>query len=136
MDNISSTFRSKNDPDIPIESPKRSELINTPIETGVEVPFTDYEKEKGHPYPVEYFKLGDNWDIFSEEITTIDSFIQKKIADGDISNTRKAVERELHIMEKLNNMKDEERSVVKIGVLSSYIKFINDTKYIKRYANY
>ena len=101
---------------------------------GVELPFTDYSTQNGHSYLVDYYKLGDNYEVFSDELNTIDSFIEGKIKSGDIANSKKAVDREIKIIEKLNNIKDEEREVVRIGVLAEYIKFLNSTKNIKKYG--
>jgi hypothetical protein len=106
------------------------------IDSGVEVPYTEYEQEHSHSYLVDHYKLGDHYDVFEDEIQTIDSFIKSKIANGDIANTKKAVEKEITIMEKINNIKDDERTTVRIGVLKSYINFLTDTRNIKRYANY
>lgn len=107
----------------------------TTQESSVDVPYTDYEGTKGHAFSVDYFDLGDTYEVFNEEISVIESFMQDKIKSGEIANTRRAVEREIKLIEKLNNIKDEERSVVRIGVLAEYIKFLNSTKNIKKYAN-
>jgi hypothetical protein len=115
--------------------PKGQEASIGEIDSKVEVPFLDYESTKSHPYSVDYFQLGDNWDVFGEDVKVIETYLKGKIESGDIANSQKAVERELKMMEKMNNVKDDERAVVRVGVLKSYIKFLNDTKNIKRYAN-
>lgn len=113
------------------EAPKTDLTLN---DDSVDVPYTDYEASKGHPYTVDLYNLGDNYEVFNEEIKVIESFMQGKIKSGEIANTKKAVEREIKLIEKLNNIKDEEREVVRIGVLAEYIKFLNSTKNIKKYG--
>lgn len=132
---MDTTFRTKSEPSEPvtkIEASKDDSLHST---SEIEAPYTDYKTVNNHPYAVDYFKLGDNWEVFSDEVKTIESFMKDKIASGDIANTRQAVEREIKAMEKLHNVKDDERSVVKVGVLAQYIKFLTNTRNIKRYAN-
>ena len=73
--------------------------------------------------------------MYEPEVKIIESYLQSKIQDGDLADSKKAIDREIKTMEKMNNVKDEERPVVRIGILASYIKFLNDTKNIKRYAN-
>lgn len=103
-------------------------------ENEIEVPYLDHKAQNGHSYLVDYYDLGDNYEVFDEEIGVIESFMQGKIKSGEIANTKKAVEREIKLIERLNNIKDEEREVVRIGVLAEYIKFLNSTKNIKKYG--
>ena len=113
-------------------------------EIQVEVPYLDYEKEHNHPHSVDYFKLGDTWDDpaggFPEEISVIEEYLQDRIKKGEIANSTKAVKQELKKLERLNNTNKEERTVVKIGVLTAYIKFLMETDNIKinlrKYGNY
>jgi len=103
-------------------------------EDSIDVPYTDHKEQNGHSYLVDYFDLGDTYEVFNDEISTIDSFMESRIKSGEIANTKKAVEKEIKLIEKLNNIKDEEREVVRIGVLAEYIKFLNSTKDIKKYG--
>lgn len=111
-------------------------------EVDIEVPYTDYESAKSHPYTVDYFKLGDTWSMseggFPEEISLIESFIEEKINNGDLANSVSAINDYLKTMEKINNLTKEERSVVKIEVMAAYCKFLmakeNIKKNIRRYG--
>ena len=112
---------------------KNTGVVRSPVE--VEVPFTSYRQEKGKPLLVDYFKLGEYWDDpdggFEEEINTIEEYLRSKIEKGEIADTITAVEKELKKMEKINNLKDEERIVVKLGTLAAYAKFLREAKNIR-----
>lgn len=101
----------------------------------VEPPYLDYEAQNSKPYMAEYFELGDNWNDkmggFSTELSTINNYIEQKIKSGDIGNSIEAVRREIKSLEKINNLKGEERPVVKIEILSAYIEFLNKKLNIK-----
>jgi len=111
--------------------------------SGVEVPFNDYEMEHGHPYLVDHFQLGDTWNDavggFPKEITTINSYIEGKIKNGDIANSVTAIRSLIRGMEKMNNLTQEERTVVKIETLSNYVEFLMKNDALKgnlrRYAH-
>lgn len=102
----------------------------------VEVPYLDYETSSGHPFIVEYFKLGDTWQEkiggFPQEVQKIEDYIQDKIKSGDSANSINAAREIIKKMEKVNNLTKEERSVVKIEVLSNYIDFLNKNDQVKR----
>lgn len=114
----------------------------TPSVTNVEVPYTDYESQKAHPFMVDYFKLGDTWNSptggFPEEISYLENYMRELVNSGDIANSVTAVQNKLKEMEKANNLTKEERTVVKIETLAAYAKFMskkNDIKnYIRRYG--
>ncbi|OFW53989.1 MAG: hypothetical protein A2163_07920 [Actinobacteria bacterium RBG_13_35_12] len=96
-----------------------------------QVPYLDYELEHGHPYTVDYFKLGDNWEVFDKELRTIDAYINGKIYEGSLANNVETIQKEIKRMEKMNNLKDEPRTVVKIDTLVSYVKFLMEADNIK-----
>lgn len=106
--------------------------IKSPSQSGegdnIEVPYTEYESSKGHPYIVDHFSLGDTWDDpqggFPHEISVIGEYINRKIESGEVANSVKAIQNVLKEMEKFNNLKGEERSVVKLEVLSHYVEFL------------
>lgn len=115
--------------------PKGKTSTQGSIVNDVPVPFTDYQTANLKPYPVDYFELGDLWDDpqggFSEEVETINSYLKSKVEKGEIANTIKAAKYELNQLEKMNNLKHEERAVVKIGTLAAYIKFLTETDNLK-----
>jgi len=100
----------------------------------IPVPFMDYKTENTHPFSVDYFKLGTTWEDpdggFVNEVNTIESFLQQKIQSGEIANSVDAVKEALKQIEKTTNMKKEERSVVKIGIIANYMRFLMDNKKI------
>lgn len=102
------------------------------VDTGVEVPFTDYEQEYNHPLAVDYFELGDNWeDGYSDEVGTIDMYLKKQVEKGELPNSIKAIKAEIKELEKINNLKKEERAVIKVGILAAYAKFLMEADGIK-----
>jgi len=109
--------------------------------TNVEVPYMDYEADKGHPYTVDYFKLGKYWDEgmggFEKEVNIIEGYIQKKIKSGEWANNQEAIKKELKKMEKLTNVKDETRPIVKVATITAHIKFLQEAEGIRKdFAKY
>jgi len=108
------------------------------------VPYLDYEREHGHPYSVDYFKLGDTWEDptggFPKELSIIEEYMQEKIESGELANSVKAIEEEYKNLEKVTGVKKEERPVVKIETIAAYIEFLMKTaktKYnLRRYGKY
>jgi len=130
------TFRQKvTVEETPEVSPKGKETTRGEEGERQEVPYLEYEREHYHPFSVDYFKIGETWDDpkggFPEEIAIIEEYFQNKIETGEIANDLETVKKELKRMEKLTNVKDEPRAVVKIETLAAYIKFLMDTDKIK-----
>jgi hypothetical protein len=117
--------------------------VLTPVDTGVEVPFTDYQRAHQKPYTVEYFGLSNLWDDpqggFIDEVGAIEKYFQHKIDTGQMSNDIESVKQEIRQLEKINNLSKENRVSIKLGVLSSYVKFLLETEGIRynarRYAH-
>ena len=129
---IDTVFRSKiNDKTAETAEPKKSDGSSSSVVDSVEVPYTDYETAHQKPYTVEHFKLDDLWDDpeggFNEEISTIEKYFKHKIDTGDMANSVSAVKNELKELEKINNLKNEERITLKLGVLAAYVKFLMET---------
>lgn len=128
------------------EEVKQIEEAKPEVKTGpapissdnIEVPYTDAKD-----FLDKYFGIGTEWHDrdanFYPEVQTIDRYIKAKIDAGEISNDQKAVRGLLAGMEKLNNLKNESRSVVKLEILKNYIEFMmkNDSlkSNLRRYAN-
>lgn len=104
-------------------------VTTSEIDSGVKPPYTSYGSK---PYPADYFDLGDNWEVFNEELGIIHEYLKKKIENGEIADSTEAAEHELKSLEKINNLKHEERAVVKTGTIASYVKFLMETEGIKR----
>lgn len=137
---MDTTFRTKSEHTEEV-APKASDTSTThSMDLGVEIPFLDFERVNKHPLPVEYFNLGDRWeDGFSDEVSQLNTYLTEKVEKGDINNSISAVKKELKDLEKVNNIKDEERTVIKMGILSAYVKFLMESDGVKRnyrkYAN-
>ena len=130
---MDTTFRNRVESKVE-EAPKAPDTSTThSIDLGVDVPFLDYEQSYKHPIAVDYFELGDRWEEgFSNEVSIINSYLKEKVEKGDINNSISAAKKELKSLEKINNIKDEERSVIRIGILSAYVKFLMESDGVKR----
>jgi hypothetical protein len=117
------------------EEPVAVKDVTTTGTDNVEVPYMDYEQTHSHPYSVDYFKLGDTWEDpaggFPKEINLIETYIKGKIDSGEIANSVTAIRDLIKHMEKFNNLNKEERSVVKIEVLSNYVEFMMKNDKVK-----
>lgn len=138
------TFRTKSEAKVSPEVVPAGKEPNRGTEVAEEVPYLDYERENNHPHSVDYFGLGDTWEDpaggFPEEISLIEEYLADQISKGELANSTKAVKRELRRLEKINNVNNEERPIVKIETLAAYIRFLMETDKIKfnlrRYGNY
>jgi hypothetical protein len=129
MDNT--VFRTKQEPTTQVETPMISkEAANT--ESAVEVPYMDYEVTHSKPFSVDYFELGDTWQDpdggFTKEVGTIETYLQEEIKSGKLANSVTAIKEALKGIEKLNNVKKEERQIVKVGIVANYMRFLMDNK--------
>ena len=134
-----SVFREKQD--IPVEEtkvPEMKQADSSGAEKKVEIPYLD-----SSDYLENYFELGTEWkdqdNIFFGDLNRIDNFIKLKIKNGEMENSQDSVKNMLKKMEKLNNLENEGRSVVKLEVMSNYVEFLlkNDLlkSNLKRYAS-
>jgi len=116
--------------------PKGQTPDATPIQDNIEVPYLDYETQNNHPYSVDYFKLGSTWDEpvggFPHEIANIEDYVKEKVNRGEIANSVKAITNYFKELEKITNIKNEERAVIKVETLSNYIEFLRKTDGLKR----
>lgn len=108
------------------------------IVNDVETPYLDTPE-----FLDNYFGIGTEWHdqdaSFYPEVEKIDSYIKSKIRSGEIANNQKDVTQFIKGMEKMNNLKNESRSVVKLEVLANYVDFLMKNEQLKsnlkRYAN-
>jgi hypothetical protein len=118
------------------------EAVHTSNE--VEVPYMDYETTNAKPFSVDYFQLGDTWQDpmggFEKEVGTIEGYLQGEIKSGKLANSLPAIKEVLKKFEKLNNVKNEERPVVKVSIIANYMRFLMDNEKVmgnlKKYGNY
>lgn len=130
-------FRTKTE-STPTSAPSENKVgSNVSVSTtSVEVPYLDYSREHGHPHSVDYFKLGDTWKDpvggFHKEVSAVEDYFNELIENGDIPNSITAVKDRLKSMLKVTNMDKEERNVIKMEVLASYVNFLRQSSDIKR----
>ena len=124
-----------------VAAPKEmtKERVVIPGETDVEPPFLDYEKEKGKPFLVDYYELGQLWNrrdmysnAFTDEVEGINEYLNYAIGKGDISNTVEGVTNELKRIEKMINVRPDQRKSVRIGLVKEYVDFLMKSEYIKK----
>jgi len=127
------TFRSKQTIEESVEKPKVIPVeTQTEVDDHIEVPYTEYEHVNRKPFIADYYQLGERWEEgFGEEVLAIEGYLKHKINNGEIANSINAIKYELKKLEKVNNLNHEERSVVKTGVISAYVKFLMETDNIK-----
>lgn len=139
------TFRTKQEgSQIPVKPDSADLGPHTASESQVEVPFTDYIQEHGHPLAVDYYQLGDTWEDpqggFYKEVSIIDGYMKDLINRGEIANTTEAVKERIKQIEKINNLDKSQRTTMKIATVSAYIKFLQETDGVKnsmkKYGNY
>ena len=124
-------FRTKQD----VQEPAKNEnIVGKEVQTErihEAVPYTQFQNENGKPFLANYYDLGDNWEVFNEEISTIEDYLKRKVEVGEVADDIETIKKEIKRMEKLNNLKDEPRTTIKIGTVASYIKFLNDVDGVK-----
>jgi len=110
-----------------VEHTVEAKEVTVDGEAKVPTPYTEYTAETGQPFVADHYKLGENWEVFAGEIAVIDEYMDGLISSGKIANTTKAVDEVLEQMEKVTNIKDEDRSVVRIETVKAHIDFLNKT---------
>jgi hypothetical protein len=130
-------FKTPAEPDIsPAEKGlKSSNDTHSEVDSEIPVPFKDYESQNGKPFTVDHYELSNTWKDrdggFGEEVATIEAYLNNQIDIGEIENSQEAIKKELKKIEKLTNMKDEGRIVIKIGNIAAYAEFLMKTDNIK-----
>ena len=135
-------FRTKTEapatPEPTFEGPKDKMV---PAVTQVDPPFTDYEAEKGKPFLVDYFELGDLWDrgdMYSEgyvpEVKTINEYLDYAVKNGDLANTTESIKNEIKRIEKMINVRPDQRKSMRLGLVAEYVRFLLRSDYIKKEA--
>ena len=131
---VDTTFRKKSEPTGETRAGEGKTPDSQPVVVE-EVPYTDYENEHHHPYTVDHFKLGKYWDEgvggFEKEVGLIEDYVKEKIKSGEWANDKKTIKAKLEKIEKITNMKEERRSVIKMAVISAHIKFLKEVDEIK-----
>lgn len=115
------------------------ERVVIPGDTKVEPPFLDYEKMEGKPFLVDYYELGNLWDrrdmysnAFTDEVDGINKYLTYAISKGDISNSVEGVTNELKRIEKMINVRPDQRKSMRIGLVKEYVDFLMKSEYVKK----
>jgi len=128
-------FRTKQPAIEPVEEKPIKASEAAIVQTEVEPPYLDWEREKGKPYIAEYFKLGELWNDkvggFEEEIGTIQKYIKDEIEQGRLDNSVEAVKGVLKGIEKMAGFDKSERTTIKIAQMAAYTEFLYKTRNIK-----
>lgn len=111
-------------------------------ESTVQVPFMDYSREKGHPFTVDYFHLGDTWEQaeggFGKEVSKIESFLEDQVDKGALPNNVEAIKEAIKKMEKFVGIDKNERDLMKVEKIAAYVEFLmkcDNIKFnVKRYG--
>lgn len=129
-------FRTKVEPTVESSSKlKPADDKAVPVgETEVEPPYTDYHKEKGHSFILDYYDVGELIDprIFESEVNDIESYLDHQINKGEVNNTLESVRNEMKRIEKLVNVKRDARKSMKMALVAEYTNFLLKAEGIKR----
>lgn len=129
------TFRTAQPQADPESTPKPTETHSVST-SNVEVPYLDYEREKGKPFIAEHYDLGERWmdrdGGFKDEVFIIESYFQNEITDRRIDNSIKGVKDRLKEIEKVTGMDKENRAVIKMEVIAEYLKFLSKRRDIEK----
>lgn len=120
-----------------VESPKSepTDRAVTQTPTSVEPPFTEYEGKKGHPYVVDYFELGRYWntgEIYTKEVESINTYLNHLVNSGEINNTTDSIKNKLKSIEKMINVRPDDRAASRVGRVAAYMEFLIKADNIKK----
>lgn len=138
---MDSTYRTKITPEAATTDTESSGSdIGAPKEvtqapTTVEPPFSEYENKNGKPYVVDYFELGRFWDTgeaYTEEVSTMNTYINHLIHVGEINNTTGSVAAKIKSIEKMINVRPDDRAASRVGRVAAYMEFLIKADNIKK----
>ncbi len=98
----------------------------SPVETHVPELLATYAEDMGKPYTATYFELDSVWDsepTLSNELRTIEGFMQSEIKKGNLENNVKAGEQYLREIEKKAETNPYESTTKRIQKILAYIEF-------------
>lgn len=107
--------------------------------TEYEPPFTEYQNQYNKPFLVDHYELGRFWDqgdmysdAYKNEVDTINKYLGKAIDSGEVNNTVESVKKELKRIEKLINVRPDQRKSMRIGLVAEYAHFLLKSENIKK----
>lgn len=131
----STVFRNRGEPQKEEELPKGrpSQQTVTHLE---DPPLIGYRAEKGSPFVVDHFQLGEYWNdpsaSWESEVSAIEGYLSDLVEKGEIENSTKAARAEIKRIEKLTGIDKEARTAIKVATLAEYVQFIRKAGDIKR----
>lgn len=142
----------KHMPDIVVRSPVEKTTTETSVnpvhydkkvgqESSIEPPFTDYAKVHNQPFSVDYFDLGSMWNedgVYAGEVGVIENYLKQQVDEGK-ANTLESAKQTMKQLEKIIGVRDTDRTVVRVGRLAAYIKFLQESDdilhQVRKYAH-
>lgn len=133
-----SYFQSGGAAPAPAPAPAKVDTSVTKSGEDVTVPYLDYRVEVGKPFSVDYFELGETWNdvegSFAPEVEAVESYLKGMIESGRMDNSLDSVKERLKQIEKAVGSPKSERTVVKIGKIAEYCKFLEKSDHIEDQA--
>ena len=130
------TYRTKITPaaaSTDVQAKVSTDVTQTP--TSVEPPFSEYENKNGKPYAVDYFDLGRYWntgELYTKEIGSITEYMSHLVNTGEISNSIESVKNKLKSIEKMINVKSDDRKATRVGLVAAHVEFLLKADRIKK----
>jgi hypothetical protein len=106
------------------QSPEQSVVHNE-----ADVPYTSYESSHDHPFPVEYFELGEYWNVdkgYTTEVREIEDFLRTRIKEKKITNSLSAMKEYLKDLELTCNVKGYDPVSTRLAKIREYIKTMSN----------
>lgn len=123
------TIEKQSKPTKPQEGEKQDTYAQQKVD--VEMPYLDRQK----PFVVEHFDLGGQYkQTYADEIDTIENYLREEIEGGRLENSTEAVKQVIKEAEKVSGSSKKDRMIVRLGILSEYLKFLAKTRDIKGFS--
>lgn len=124
-------FRGKQEPSTDIHEDKpMAKSSGDPVgDLKVEPPYTDYETAHHFPFIVDYYELGQYWnmdDAYTKEVDTIENYLRGRIGRGEVSNSLEAIKEVIKGIEKTAGVLKTDPTVVRVGKVAAYTKFLSE----------
>jgi len=130
------TYRVASEPEKTSEAPQvKPPTEVTEVPSKVEPPYSEYETKNNKPYAVDYFELGRYWntgELYTKEIETISTYISHLVNTGEINNSTDSVSKKLKAIEKMINVKPDDRAASRVGRVAAYMEFLIKADNIKK----
>jgi hypothetical protein len=126
-------FRTPSEPTTePVSTPDKPVK---PVTTGQTEGDTDsfmlYKADHHKPYLAEHYDLGESWDDpdgFIDEVDYIEGYFKELVENGMIDDNVSVIKKKIRNFEKMAGIDPTERTVVRLGKLKEYVKFLKETE--------